>query len=133
MKISLWLLLLPLLAGCSLSVPDDPIPRDKLSQNMGEVLELESKVASIQSYVSQFGSALTEDTLKAVQSSYDRYFLYYTAANVALANGDIELYRKHLKMANAEVDKMVNMLSKKAQADYHDGKQSVGPTSKREI
>lgn len=132
-KISLCFLLLPLLAGCSLALPDDPITGDNLSENISEVLELEREVASIQTYMAMFASAMTEDTLKAVQSIYDRYYLYYMAANVALANGDIELYKKHLKMAKAEVDKIMHTLSEEAQADYHDGIQRGGQSSKREV
>ncbi len=132
-KISLWLVLLTILTGCSLALPDDPITRDKLSENMGEVLELEREVSSIQTYMTMYGSAMTEDMLKAVKSIYDRYYLYYMAANVALANGDIELYRKHLAMAKAEVEKIMHALSKEDQADYHGGTQRAGQSSEREI
>ncbi len=94
-----------LFTGCS---PIGPISRDQLAENLAPILEVENWVNRAMSGVQMLGSVgeISDKDAEKLKAHYDVYSVYYHAANVYLAGGDIESYIAHIQMAKQELDTM---------------------------
>lgn len=84
------------------------IPRDQLAMNLAPILEIENRVSQISSSSQMLGliGAISEEQADKLKTHSDVYYVYYLAANVDLAQGDIDSYRAHLELAQRELDEM---------------------------
>lgn len=91
-----------LFTGCS---PIGPISRDQLAENLAPILEVENRVNRAMSGVQMLGfvSEISDKDAEKLKAHYDVYSVYYHAANVYLAVGDIESYIAHIEMAKKEL------------------------------
>ncbi len=83
-----------LFTGCSTI---GPISRDQIAENLAPILEVENRVSRAMSGVQMLGSVgeISDKDAEKLKSHYDIYSVYYHAANVYLAVGDIESYISH--------------------------------------
>lgn len=105
-----------LFTGCS---PIGPISRDQLAENLAPILEVENRVNRAMSGVQMLGliGEISDKDAEKLKSHYDIYSVYYHAANVYLAGGDIESYISHFEMAKKELDAMEAILRNSPVAD----------------
>ncbi len=91
-----------LFTGCSTI---GPISRDQIAENLAPILEVENRVNRAMSGVQMLGSVgeISDKDAEKLKAHYDVYFVYYHAANVYLAGGDIESYKSHIEMAKKEL------------------------------
>ena len=81
------------LSACAPSTPH--LSRQDLLQRLAPMRNLEAKYEEIQTYASLanfIGIELPEYLVKKLKAHNDLYWLHYYAANVAIANGDLEDY-----------------------------------------
>ena len=105
-----------LFTGCSTI---GPISRDQIAENLAPILEVENRVNRAMSGVQMLGSVgeISDKDAEKLKAHYDVYSVYYHAANVYLAGGDIESYISHIEMAKKELAAIEAMLKKGPVAD----------------
>lgn len=93
------------LAACSQMKPIAP---EDLAQNLGPILKIEKRLDQVKYYSQMLGKLGGMDDEKAddLKAHHDIYYVYYVAANVQLAKGDMEAYLAHIKLAERELDFM---------------------------
>jgi len=82
----------------------------QVATNVERIVALEDKVGDISSIVRMIGSSIGEDGVDQIRVHGDIYFVYYLAANVALANGEMEDFEEYLEMADDELDRMLEIV-----------------------
>lgn len=104
-NLALTLLLTAVLAGCAQVAP---IPRDELAANLTPILKLERRSDQVKYYTQMLNTlgGLSEEKAADLKAHYDVYYVYYLAANVHLARGNMESYLAHVKLAGKELDFM---------------------------
>lgn len=105
-----YILLLGIVSGaCSQATP---IPRTQLAQHLEPILSIEKRVDHLKYYtdmLTKLGQINDENT-DALKAHHDVYYVYYVAANVQLAGGNVQSYLAHVKLAESELDKMEAIL-----------------------
>lgn len=107
-----WLVLASGLVACSQM---NPISRDQLAENLHPILKIENRVDRLQYYTQMLDKlgAINKENVDALKTHHDIYYVYYVAANVQLARGNMESYMAHVKLAEKELDLMEAMLKDK--------------------
>ncbi len=105
-----------LFTGCS---QIGPISRDQLAANLAPILEVENRVKRAMSGVQMLGSVgeISDKDAEKLKAHYDVYSVYYHAANVHLAGGNIESYISHIEMAKQELAAIEAILKNSLVAD----------------
>jgi hypothetical protein len=105
----LALLLTVGLAGCSQL---NPVPREEVEANLAPMLKAERRADQIKYYAQLLVrmEAMSQESAKKLKSTHDVYYVYYVAASVYLARGNLESYLEHLKHAEKELDEMEAIL-----------------------
>ncbi len=107
-KTLIGLALALIFAGCAPSY----ISRQTVVDNIAPVLDLEKRVDRISQetkYQVRLG-ILSREGLKVLKGLLDIYYVYYLAANVSLAKGDIGSYQEFILMAAEEVKQMETLI-----------------------
>ncbi|MFQ5930701.1 MAG: hypothetical protein ACE5MK_13495 [Acidobacteriota bacterium] len=93
------------LSACAPSMPH--LSRQDLLQRLASMRNLEAKYDEIQTYASLadiMGVGVTEYQARKLKEHTDLYWLHYYAANVAIANGDVQGYEIQLQTSRAELE-----------------------------
>ncbi len=128
MKTLIFLISLCLMLGAAACSQLTPISRDQLVENLGPMLRLEKRADQVKYYTQMLVlvGKIDEGKFQDLKAHHDVYFTYYLAANVALAGGNMESYRVHLKLAEKEMNSMEaelkNSLATLGESDSDDGK-----------
>ena len=84
----------------------EPAPREQVVQNLEPIVKVEERGRMLTMAIQELPNLVeikTEDAQK-IKEHYDVYYVHHNAATISLAQGDIGLYRGHLKVASAELD-----------------------------
>ncbi len=123
------------LTACASTVE---LSRKDMLQRLKPLLALEHKYGQLQQTV-QLATYLFEDLADKKATEFkehvDVYWIHHAAANVSIANGDLEVYEKHMEAAKEEVDAMEAVLGEWSQALFTDqGAESPNlPTDYKEL
>lgn len=85
-----------------------PTSREQVAKNLAPMVSLEKRVDKVRYYTQWLVLAGGIDNIKVVdlKARHDVYFVYYLAANVDLASGDVESFQANLERAEREVEFM---------------------------
>jgi hypothetical protein len=85
-----------------------PIAPQDLAQNLGPILKIEKRLDQVKYYSQMLGNlgGMNDERADDLKAHHDIYYVYYVAANVQLARGDMEAYVAHVKLAEQELDFM---------------------------
>lgn len=112
MKMMNSALSLVLASGLAACAQINPIPRDQLAANIAPILQIEKRLDQVRYYTKVLGSVggISEEKTTELKKHLDVYYVYYLASNVQLAEGDMESYQAHVKLAERELDVMEAIL-----------------------
>ena len=98
-------LLLSLAAACAQA---NPPSRDQVAENLTPMLTLEQRVDRLKYYAQWLVriKGIDEARIVELKARHDVYFVYYLAANVDLASGNLTSYHANVKRAENELDSM---------------------------
>ncbi|MGH7847358.1 MAG: hypothetical protein ACREQW_19600 [Candidatus Binatia bacterium] len=105
------------LAACA-QVGPQPIARDQLAANLAPLLKVERRAEQVKYYtllLDKIGG-IGEEGAQALKNHHDVYYVYYLAANMHLARGNLGAYRAHVKLAENELDSMEGILKESLSA-----------------
>ena len=123
------------LTACTSTVE---LSRKDMLQHLRPLVALEDKYGQLQQTV-QLATYLFEELPDQKASEFkehvDIYWIHYAAANVAIANGDLEVYEEHIEAAKEEVDAMEIVLGEWSQSLFTDQgtKPANLPTDNKEV
>ncbi|MFQ5684630.1 MAG: hypothetical protein ACE5HC_15330 [Candidatus Binatia bacterium] len=89
-----------------------PISPGEMAQNLTPILKIESRVDQVKYYtqmLAQMGG-MNSESAEALKAHHDIYYVYYVAANVQLARGNMQSYLAHVHLAERELDLMEAIL-----------------------
>ncbi len=95
--------------GCSYQSAGHPPPaRDRIVENLAPIVELEQRANRVMLGLQKLAvlGAIGDGEVKNLKEHYDVYYVHHKAAAVLLAEGDIENYHSHVRMAVEELDSM---------------------------
>lgn len=100
--------------GLSACVPSTThLSRHDLLQLLAPMRDLETKYEEIQTAASLadvMEIGVTEYQAKKLKEHTDLYWMHYYAANVAIANGDVEGYENQLQISRVEIEAIEDIL-----------------------
>jgi hypothetical protein len=108
-------ILFPLLAlGCAQtnSSSREPASREQVVENLEPIVKVEERgrmLTMAMQKLPQLMEIRTEDVQK-LKEHYDVYYVHHNAATISLAQGNIDSYQGHLKVASAELDSIEERL-----------------------
>lgn len=105
------------LAACG-QIGPQPIARDQLAANLAPLLKIERRADRVKYYtllLDKIGG-IGEQGAQALKDYHDVYYVYYLAANMHLARGNLDAYRAHVKLAEKELDSMEGILKESLSA-----------------
>ena len=90
------------------------ISREQVAAHLSPVLDLEKRVDQLKSFAQWLVQlrGIDEDKLAELKASDNVYFLYYLAASVDLASGNLQSYRANVERAERELEFMEATLKK---------------------
>lgn len=93
----------------------NPISRDQLAENLAPILRMERRVDQVKYYTQMLAylGGISSEKTEDLKAHHDIYYVYYVAANVQLARGDMESYLAHVSQAERELDLMEAILKDK--------------------
>jgi hypothetical protein len=99
------------LIGCS---QFNPVPREEVEANLAPMLRVERRADQVKYYSEMLlrMEGLSRESAQKLKSTHDIYYVYYLAASVYLARGNVESYLAHLKQAEKELDAMEGILKR---------------------
>lgn len=83
------------------------LTRQDLIQRLAPMRELESRFEELEisaSVAMSLGISAEDYEVEAVRDHVDLYWLHINAANVAIANKEVERYEKHLQLSEVEIN-----------------------------
>jgi len=83
---------------------------EQVASNVGRIVALEERMDDILGLVGMARSILTEDNIADVKTEGDIYFVYYIAAQVALAEEEMEDFAEYIEEANDSLDRMMEII-----------------------
>ena len=112
MKTIHWVLSLVLASGLLACSQVNPVSRDELASNLTPILKLEKRIDQAKYYTHWLvnSGGMSNDRAGDLKAHHDVYYVYYLAAIVQLAGGNIESYEAHVKLAENELDLMEAIL-----------------------
>lgn len=112
MKAIHYLLSLVLASGLLACSQVNPVSRDELTLNLAPVLKLERRIDQAKYYTNLLitSGGMSSDKAEDLKAHHDVYYVYYLAALVQLARGNIESYVAHVRLAERELDAMEAVL-----------------------
>lgn len=109
-RITAFLLFLgTVLLGCSYqSAGNTPPARDRIVENLAPIVGLEQRANRVMLTLQKLAvlGAIGDGDVKNLKEHYDVYYVHHKAAAVLLAEGDIENYHSHVRLAVKELDSM---------------------------
>ncbi len=114
MKLSILLLFL-ILGFTACTTTSIKLPRQELLQRWTPMRNLESRYEELQSSASLaklLGMSTAAHEAEELKDRVDLYWMHYYAANVAIANEDMESYEKHLQLSEMEMEAIESMINK---------------------
>ena len=93
-------------SNTSSSSSREPASREEVVQNLEPIVKVEERGRMLTMAIQELPNLVeikAEEALK-IKEHYDVYYVHHNAATISLAQGDIDLYRGHLKIASAELD-----------------------------
>ncbi|KKL18050.1 hypothetical protein LCGC14_2479420 [marine sediment metagenome] len=95
------ILVLFMLVGCAPALTS----RMTIVENLDPILKLEERAYRMQARVAalSYMGKISGETLLAVIYHYDVYYPYYLAASIYLTNGQLDEYKKAIKLAGVEL------------------------------
>jgi hypothetical protein len=105
------------LAACG-QIGPQPMGRDQLAANLAPLLKIERRADQVKYYTLLLDKVggLGEEGAQALKNHHDVYYVYYLAANMHLARGNLDSYRVHVKLAEKELDSMEGILKESLSA-----------------
>lgn len=97
------------LIGCSYQGAGNPLPaRDSIVENLAPIVALEQRANRVMLSLQKLAvfGAIGDGEVKNLKEHYDVYYVHHKAAAVLLAEGDIENYHSHVRLAVKELDSM---------------------------
>jgi hypothetical protein len=85
-----------------------PLSRDELAANLAPLLKIERRADQVKYYsllLTNLGG-IGAESVAIIKNHHDIYFVYYLAANLNLARGNIDSYLVHVRLAEKELDSM---------------------------
>jgi len=109
LRLILFLVFSAGLAACS---QIKPIAPEDLARNLGPILKIEKRLDQVKYYSKMLGNLgeMKGENADDLKAHHDIYYVYYVAANVQLARGDMEAYLAHVKLAERELDLMESIV-----------------------
>jgi hypothetical protein len=98
------------LTACSQAI--QPLSRDEVAANLAPLLKIERRADQVKYYsllLTNLGG-IGADSVAIIKKHHDIYFVYYLAANLNLARGNIDSYLVHVRLAEKELDSMESIL-----------------------
>lgn len=91
------------------------LTRQDLIQRLAPMRELESRFEELEisaSVAMSLGISAEDYAVEAVRDHLDLYWLHINAANVAIANKEVERYEKHLQLSEVEINAIEAMVKR---------------------
>lgn len=90
------------------------ISREQVAAHLNPILDLEKRVDQVKSFAQWLVQlrSIDDDKIAELKASHNVYFLYYLAASVDLASGNLKSYRANLERAERELEYMEATLKK---------------------
>ncbi len=101
------------LSACAPSVTQ--LSRQDLLAHLAPMRDLEMRYEELQSSASVaalLGMNAVDREAENLKDHLDLYWMHYYAANVAIANEDMESYEKHLQLSEIEMEAIESMINK---------------------
>ena len=108
------------LTACASTVE---LSRKDMMQHLRPLVALEDKYGQLQQTVqlaTYLFKELPDQKASEFKEHVDIYWIHHAAANVAIANGDLEGYEEHIEAAKEEVDAIEIVLGEWSQALFTD-------------
>jgi len=83
---------------------------EKVATNVPQIVALEDRVMDIATAVAMAYHLDNRQRLE-IKLHLDIYFIFYSGANAALANGKMAEFDRHMKAAETELDRMMEIMS----------------------
>jgi len=97
--------LLLLITSCSTTTSWETV-----ASNVPRIVEIEERITDIATAVA-LAYHLDDNQRREIKLHLDIYFIFYSGANTALANGKMAEFDRHMDSANAELDRMMEIMS----------------------
>jgi len=83
---------------------------EQVATNVEKIIALENRINDISDLMGMAAMFMEEDEIFEVKIHGDIYFVYYIAAQVALANEEMEDFEDYIERAGDELDRMMEII-----------------------
>jgi len=83
---------------------------EQTATNIEKIIALENRINDISGLMGMAAMFMEEEEISEIKIHGDIYFVYYIAAQVALANEEMEDFREYIEAANDSLDRMMEII-----------------------
>jgi len=83
---------------------------EQVANNIEVITALEYRISEISMLVGMMGGFIEQEELDELKVHSDIYFVYYFAAQVALANEEMEDFKEYIEEADNSLDRMMEII-----------------------
>jgi len=83
---------------------------EQTATNIEKIIALENRINDISGLMGMAAMFLEEDEISEIKIHGDIYFVYYIAAQVALANEEMEDFEEYIEAAGDSLDRMMEII-----------------------